>query len=119
MKEIAVFQHNEDRLLNIALKIESPLNRVSIFWMETGERLVMDLFNEPMDWSCNRIELSSETDTDSSDNPEKTPDGDNENRALNGLMVRMKIPEREMKDIKYLNRTYPMEFPEKRRSPYD
>jgi len=40
---------NGDNETDISLKLKSELNQISIFWMDVGSRLVMDLFNSPED----------------------------------------------------------------------
>lgn len=54
----------DDRLINLNLQLDSQMSRISIFWMKIGNRLVLDLFNEPAKiYSKNLLAFNSRKDS--------------------------------------------------------
>ena len=99
---------NEDKKIDVSLQLEFPLNRIRTFWMDVGNRLVVDFFDKPEKFSegtlfsLKNMNHPTEDSLSAKEGPEKNKKQDGQfTESLTEdrkHVVRMKIPNREMTD---------------------
>ncbi len=108
IREVTVLKQANNGM-DILLQLVSPPNRIRSFWMEVGNRLVLDFFNEPGNIPGGLLGLIQDSNTqegNSLTSIKKSGDGageGGENSSATpsqemGHFVRMKIPKREKDD---------------------
>lgn len=101
-----IVQKKDNHKMGVLLKPESQLNHIRIFWMEVGNRLVMDLFDEPEKIAGKGLIMTPTPESQNEKGVVAIKDDDSKQGAgqeqsieipSTGIahVVRMKIPERE------------------------
>ncbi len=96
LKEVSVLRSDLDKM-DISLKLESQMDHVRIFWMKVGNRLVMDLFSEPLEIDDEVASVPPKPEKQGEDikiSEDSSNDG-SEEEPLVANIVRMKIPQKE------------------------
>ena len=93
LKRVLVLGKGDDNRIDISLQLESKLNRVNIFWVEVGNRLVMDLFDEPCEIDEKMLKEGHQDDN----SPSQEEANDEAEEEIRNI-VRLKMPQRPKAD---------------------